>query len=83
MSLRERVLPRAPRRCENLVDAHALHAAPKWLTVDAIAVAEEIARCGVDRERVDDLLSGPVGGGVEVDDPSAMVSEHDEDEEDA
>src|SRR5919106_2100490 len=39
------------------------------------------------RDRVDDLLGGPVGGGVfgdvEVDDAAAMVGEHDEDEEDA
>ena len=85
--LRERVLPRAPRRRENLVDAYALHAAPKWLTVDAIAVAEEIGRCRLVGEGVDDLLTGPDSGGVlgdvEVDDAPAVLSEHDENEEDA
>jgi hypothetical protein len=38
------------------------------------------------RRGLDELLSGPSGGGVlgdvEVDDPPAMVSEHDENEED-
>ena len=46
-----------------------------------------MSRPGVVRERVDDLLSGPVGGRVfghvEVDDPPAVVGEDDKDEEDA
>ena len=60
---------------------------PKWLPVDAVAIAEEIGRRGIVGEGVDELLSGPDGGGVlghvEVDDPPAVVSEHDENEEDA
>ena len=68
-------------------DPHALHAIPKWLTVDLVAVAEETGRRGVVREGVHDLLGRPVGGGVlghvEVDDPPTVVSEHDENEEDA
>ena len=85
--LREGVLPRALRRREDFTDTHALHALPEHVTVDLVAVAKEIARRGVVRERVDDLLSGPVGGGVfghvEVDDPPAVVGEDDKDEEDA
>ena len=68
-------------------DPHALHSVPKWLTVDSVAVAEEIGRGGLVREGVHDLLGGPGGGGMlgdaEVDDPPAVVGEHDEDEEDA
>ncbi len=86
-ALREGILPRAVRGREDFLDPHALHAEPKLLAVDLVAVAEEIGRCGVVREGVHDLLGGPVGGGmlghVEVDDPSAMVSEHDENEEHA
>jgi hypothetical protein len=71
----------------NLLGSHALHAVPKWLTVDLVAVAEEIGRRGLVRKGVHDLLSGPVGGGVlgqvEVDDAPAVVGEDDEDEEDA
>jgi hypothetical protein len=85
--LGERVLPRALRRRENLLDAHAFHAVPKWLPVDAVAVAEQIDRRGLVREGVHDLLGGPGRGGmlgdVEVDDTPAVVSEHDENEEDA
>jgi hypothetical protein len=85
--LHERVLPRAVRRRENLLDSHALHAMPKSLTVDAVTVAEEVGRRGLVREGVDDLLRGPDGGGVlgnvEVDDPPAVVGEDNKDEEDA
>jgi hypothetical protein len=85
--LRERVLPRALRRRENLVDPHALHAVPKQLTVDRVAVAKEVGGGGLVREGVHELLSRPGGGGmlgdVEMDDPPAVVSEYDEDEEDA
>ncbi len=84
-ALGEGVLPLAVRRGEDFLDAHALHAAPKLLTVDCIAVAEQIGRCRVVREGIDDLLGGPKGGGVlghvEMDDPSTMVREHGENEE--
>ena len=60
---------------------------PKWLPINAVAVAEEIGRRGVVRQGVDELLSGPGGGGVlghvEVDDAPAVMGEHDENEEDA
>src|SRR6267143_1269260 len=83
----ERILPGAVGRREDFGDPQALHAVPKLLAVDLVAVAQEIGRCGVVRESVHDLLGGPVGGGVlghvEMDDAPAMVGEHDEDEEDA
>src|SRR5262249_20210653 len=60
---------------------------PKLLAVDVVTVAQEIGRRRVVRESVDDLLGGPVGGGVlghvEVDDLPAMVSQHDQNEEHA
>jgi hypothetical protein len=67
-----------------LLDAHAHHAMSKWLTVDAVTVADEIGRRGLVREGVDELLRDPDGGGVlghvEVDDAPAVVSEDDENE---
>jgi hypothetical protein len=70
---------------ENFTDSHALRTFPEGITVDGIAVAEEVGRCGVVREGIYDLLSGPAGGGmlgdIEMDYPSAMVSEQDENEE--
>ena len=86
-ALGKRILPGAVRRREDFVDAQALHPVAKLLAVDLVAVAQEVGRRGVIREGLDDLLGGPVGGGVlghvEVDDPATMVGEHDEDEEDA
>jgi hypothetical protein len=32
------ILPRAPRRAENLMDAHALDATPEWDSEDRIAI---------------------------------------------
>src|SRR6267143_5460254 len=65
----------------------ALHSVVKLLAVDLVTVAQEIGGRGVVREGVYDLLGGPVGGGVlghvEVDDAPAVVSEHDENKEDA
>ena len=69
------------------VDSHALHAVPKLLAIDLVTITQEIGGRGLLREGVDELLGRPGGGGmlgdVEVDDPPAVVSEHDEDEEDA
>jgi hypothetical protein len=85
--LGEGILPRAVRGGEELIDPHALNTLPKRRPVDAVAIAEEIGRCAVIGESVHDLLGGPVGGRVlghvEVDDASAMVNQHDENEEDA
>jgi hypothetical protein len=82
----EWVLPGAVWRRENFLDLHTLHAVAEVLAIDLVTVAQEIGRRGVVRERGDDLLGRPDGGGVlgdiEVDDPPAMVGEHHEDEED-
>src|SRR5439155_20957223 len=83
--LREGVLPRAVGRRQDLIDPHALHSLSERVSVDLIAIAEEVGRGGVVRERVHDLLGRPGGGGmvgdVEVEDAPAIVGEHNEDEE--
>ena len=85
--LGEGVLPRAVGRGQHFMDPHALHSVLERVTVDAVAIAEEIERRAVLRERVDELLGGPGGGGmlgdVEVEDTAAVVGEHDQDEKDA
>src|SRR5262249_33222880 len=84
-SLRERILPRAVRGRENLSDPHTHHTSLEGVTVDCVAVAEEVGRRGIVGEGVHDLLGGPVSGGmlghVEMDDPPAVVGEDNENEE--
>src|SRR5262249_3258951 len=63
-SLREGVLRRALWGRENLLDPHALSAISELLTVDPVTITQEKGWCGVVWEGVDDLLGGPVGGGV-------------------
>jgi hypothetical protein len=83
--LRKGVLPRALIRREDFSGPHALHALLEHVTVDRVAIAEEVGRGGVVREGVHDLLGRPGSGGmlgdIEMDDSSAMMSEHDENEE--
>jgi hypothetical protein len=78
---------RRPPQVFVMEPTHALHTLPEGVTVYCVAVAEEVGRCGVVGEGVHDLLGGPVGGGmlghVEMDDPAAVVGEHDENEEHA
>src|SRR5262249_20097502 len=82
----EAVPPRALRSREDFTDPHALHALLKCVAVDAVAIANEIRWCAVIEKSLHDLLGGPVGGGVlghvEVDDASAIVNQHYENEED-
>ena len=60
---------------------------PKLHAVDLVTIVQKIRGRSVVWEGVHDLLGGPVGGGVlghvEEDNAPAMVSEHDEDEQDA
>src|SRR5213594_2505337 len=64
--LREGVLPWAVRRREDFTDAHALHALPEHVTVDRVAVAQEVGRGGVVREGVHDLLGVQAAVGCSV-----------------
>src|SRR3989442_267479 len=83
--LREGVLPRAVGRRQDLVDPHALHSLSERMSVDLIAIAEEVGRGGVVREGVHDLLGRPGGGGmlaaVEVEDAPALVGRSNEERE--
>ena len=86
-ALGEGVLPRAVRRRQDFTDTHALQALAEHVTVDRVAVAEEVGRSRVVREGVHDLLGRPGRGGmlgdIEVEDAPPVVGEHDEDEQDA
>jgi hypothetical protein len=81
----ERILPRTSSSREDFLNPHTLHALSEGVAVDGVSIAQEVGRGRVVREGVHDLLSGPRRGGmlgdVEVQDPAAMVSEDDQDEE--
>lgn len=63
-ALRERIPPGAVRCRKDFGDPHALHAVAKRLAIHLVTVAQEIGGRGVVRERGDDLLRGPGGGGM-------------------
>jgi hypothetical protein len=68
-------------------NAQALDPALEVGAVDGIAIAEQVGGAGLVRERVDDLLSRPGGGGLvgdaDVDEFSAVVTEYHKAEEQA
>jgi hypothetical protein len=53
------ILPRAARRCEHLLDAHAFDTTVELFTVDAVAIADHVLGCSLLRESLDHLLGGP------------------------
>ena len=71
----------------NFFDSHAFHAILEIVAVDAVAITNEKTRCLIERKGVDDLLGGPFGvrirGDVEVNHFSPVVTEYDEDVENA
>jgi hypothetical protein len=60
-SLREGILPRAMRGRQNFTGPDPRHPLPEGLTVDCVAVAEEVGRGGIVGEGLHDLLGSLVG----------------------
>ena len=83
----EGILPGSARGDEDLANAHVLNQALEVGAVGGVAIAEEVGGAGLVRERVDDLLSRPRGGGVvsdaDVEEFSAVVAKDHEAEEQA
>ena len=69
----------------DLFDAHHFYLFSELESVNPIAISQEIFRSGVEGKSFDDLLCGPLcswmNGHVEMDDPSAIMREHDKDEQ--
>lgn len=82
----KRALPRRSRSAENFVDVHDRDLLAEFLPIDAIAILQQLFRCGVERKGLEQLLRGPFSGrmgcDVKVDNTASVVSENDEDEED-
>jgi len=58
------VLPRRPARDDDRFDAHAIQRVDDLLPIDSIPIPDQGAGCRVKRERLDQLQTGPFGGGV-------------------
>jgi hypothetical protein len=84
-SFRVRILPWAPRGREHLFDAEASDPPSKRGAINTIPVSQEILRRFVPGKGLHDLLRRPltrgVFGHIEVNDATAVVSEHHEDEQ--
>jgi len=82
-SLHETILPRTPRRGQNLPDAHSLNSRREAVTVDSIAISNQIPWRTVVRKRFNNLLHSPYGSGVfgdiEVQDATTVVCKNHED----
>lgn len=60
----ERVLPGRVRRDDDLLNAHALQPPPHFLAVDAVAVADQVARRRIERKCFLELPADPRRGRV-------------------
>jgi hypothetical protein len=63
-ALRERILPGAVWRREDLLDPHGRHPVPELRAIDVVTISEEVRRRGLVREGVHELLSRPGGNGM-------------------
>src|SRR5262249_26852411 len=53
------ILPRTPRRCNDFLSAHGFEAARHGLTVNAVAVTDQVIGSGLEREGFPKLLADP------------------------
>ena len=81
------ILPGGTRCDRNFFNTHALDTLREVVTVDAVAITNQETRCFFVREGANDLLSCPfgvgIGGNVEANHLSPVVTENDEDVQDA
>jgi len=86
-ALAVRILPRGPRRGEDLLDSHRTHSTNEVRAIDLVSVPDDVPGRRVVGKGVDQLLACPLRGrtisDVEVDDASALVLEHEEHVQDA
>jgi hypothetical protein len=78
-------LPGRPWRRKYLLHAHVPDLLREVVAKDPIAIWQEVARCGVPRQRVTELLDRPLRrrmrGDTEVEDAATVVSQNQEDVE--
>ncbi len=78
-------LPRRARGRDDLIDAQAFNRSRNPLTVDAIAVSNQITWSRIERKRLNELLCCPLGRrmfcDVEADNSPSIMGQDDEHEE--
>src|SRR3990172_1117306 len=78
-------LPRRPPSTEDFFDPHHFELFWNLLSVNPVPISQKVFRRAVERKSFDDLLRGPLcrrmSRNIEVDDASAIMREHDEDEQ--
>ena len=79
------LLPGRARGRDDLIDAQAFNPSRNPLTVNAIAVSNQITWSRIERKRLNELLSCPLGRrmfrDVEVDNSPSIMGQDDEHEE--
>jgi hypothetical protein len=79
------ILPRRARSRDDLIDAQTFNPSRNPLTDNAIAVSNQITWSCIERKRLNELLSCPVGRrmfrDVEVDNAPSIMGQDDEHEE--
>jgi hypothetical protein len=79
------VLPRRSWRTEDLFDVHDFNLLAELVSVDPIAISQQIPRRALKGEGFNDLLCSPfpnrMGRHIEMKDASAVVREHNKDKQ--
>ena len=78
-----RILPRTSGGDYDFLDPHMPHPLPKGGAIGAVPIAQQIWRCFIPWEGVNDLLGGPLRGGVfrdiEMDETSSLMGQDEQD----
>ena len=84
-TLNIRALPGRTRRTEDLSNVHGVELLLKGISINSIAITQQITRCSIVGKGFNDLLGGPFGAGVsrhvEVNDTAPVVADDDEDKQ--
>ena len=79
------VLPGRGRRRDDLIDTERIDLLPNSITIDTVAISQQITRSGVERKRFNELLGSPLGRRmfrhIEVDNSPSVMCQYEEHEQ--
>jgi hypothetical protein len=83
----ERILPRAPRRRPDFLDASCTNPFSKLASINAVTIPQQILRFAPSGKRLNDLLAGPACGGMfgyfEMHDAPAIMGQNNQHKQDS